>query len=138
MDKIVTVVENGGLAKNHILLADLKFFLNPLYPLEENQLYIARTISQDSNQPGGFARPGQGDALDCTAQLNIGAGRIYLFDSVELAAVNVTEREGVQQVTEAFYTKFLLQKLGPLGTYPRQKLDFAVQYIPGHSNPKVK
>ena len=133
MDKVVAVVEHRRFAKYHIFLTYNEFVLYPLDAFEEYQLYVAGAVAKHRNQAGGLARAGERHALDGAAQLDVGAGRIYLADCIELAAVDIPEGKSVDQVAEGAYTEFFLQQLGALGPDSRQKLDFAVQYVPAHS-----
>ena len=138
MDKIVPLVELRRFAKHYVFLPDLEFFLDPLYPFEKYQFDIACTIGKNSYQAGAFAAAGQRHALDGAAQLDIGACGVYLADCIELAAVHIAERESVEHILERSDAKLLFQKLGPFWPDPRQKLDFTVQNIAAHIEPKVK
>ena len=77
-------------------------------------------------------------ALDGAAQLYVGGGGVYLADCIELAAVYIPEGEGVEQIPERAYAKFLFQKLRPFGPDSRQIGYLFVQYVPAHTKTKVK
>ena len=113
--------EDVGLAEDDILAACLNLLANPLNSLKPDKFRRATTICYTNNKPLLCTYALGSDIHHSRPNLYVGGVLLTdLGDAIDACAVNVAEREVVEQVAKCAYTNLRGKQRGSSLPHPRQ------------------
>ena len=133
VDEVEVVVELARLAEQHIFHARLEAVLDPFQTTEPHHLDAARLVVEE---PRGACRswcPNKFDVGDGADELVIHRIVVDVSHFLDLAAVDITERELVEHVLISGHAQLLLQDFGLLRPDALQIGDTRLQQVLFHA-----
>ena len=122
MDNVQMVAEHRRLAIEDVLGRGVIGLLDGSHTVEPHDLDGARAVGEERLQTALAALARRGEGEEAALELHCGLVTVQLVDMVDNAAVDIAEREVVQQVIVGTDAQLLLEQFGTFRSHAVQVL----------------
>ena len=133
VNNVIAILVERRLAEKQVLDPRAVGLHETLDTVEPNDLDGARAVGKEGLQSALAPLASRGECHKSSPQLDVGHLAVNLADVVNGAAVDIAEREIIDQVVECGYAQFLAQQLSSFGSHSRQILDVHPSQVASHA-----
>ena len=132
MDEVVVVVKLGCFAEKHVLHAGLESVFDPFQAAEKDDFDRAGVVGEPCGGAGGSWRTHELHIANGADELVVNQVIVHLRHLVDLALVDIAERELVEHIHEGEHLQFLAQDFRLFRPDAFQVADVGLQQVDFH------